>query len=142
MRVTLERINGSFKMEAKNDHGNVITFDNTKAGGGDDEGFRPMQTLLAAAGACSSIDVISILKKQRIEEFGLMVMVEGERETGRDANLWKTVHLHFSFTGEVPEEKAARAVELSVTKYCSVSKTLEAAGALVSSSVSVNEKKL
>lgn len=137
MKVTLYRINNSYKLEAKNDTGRTIFFDNTKDSGGNDEGFRPMQSLLAAAGACSSIDVVSILKKQKIESYDLLITVEGERETGKDANLWKTVHLHFQFTGDVPKEKAQRAVELSVTKYCSVSKTLEAAGAVVTSSVDV-----
>jgi putative redox protein len=98
-----------------------------------------MQSLLAAAGACSSIDVISILNKQRYEAFDLSVSVEGERDSGKDANLWTKVHLHFTITGDIPKEKAQRAVELSVTKYCSVSKTLEAAGAVVTASVEVCE---
>jgi putative redox protein len=139
MKVMLRRQNDNFMMEAVNDTGRTIVFDNTKDGGGDDAGFRPMQSLLAAAGACSSIDVISILKKQRITEFGMTVTIDGDRDTGKDANLWKRVHLHFEFTGPVPKEKAERAVELSVTKYCSVSKTLEAAGAVITSSVSVPE---
>jgi putative redox protein len=137
MKVMLRRLNSDYKLEAVNDTERTIVYDNTKDGGGNDEGFRPMQSLLAAAGACSSMDVISILKKQRVEPFDFTVTVEGERETGKDANLWKTVHLHFRFTGNIPKEKAQRAVELSVTKYCSVSKTLEAAGATVTSSVEV-----
>ncbi|MFA5832544.1 MAG: OsmC family protein [Bacteroidota bacterium] len=137
MKVILRRVDSNYKMEAANEHDNKIVFDNSKGGGGNEEGFRPMQTLLAAAGACSSIDVISILKKQKIETYDMTVTIEGERETGKDANLWKKVHLHFTFTGDVPKEKAQRAVELSVTKYCSVSKTLEAAGAAVTSSVEV-----
>ncbi|MFZ4621586.1 MAG: OsmC family protein [Bacteroidota bacterium] len=137
MKVTLHRTNNNYTLEAKNENENTIVFDNNKAGGGDDAGFRPMQSLLAAAGACSSIDVVSILKKQRIENYDLTVTIEGERETGKDANLWKKVHLHFTLTGDVPKEKAQRAVELSVTKYCSVSKTLEAAGAAVTASVEV-----
>lgn len=138
MKVTLQRINPNFKLEAMNDAGNTIIYDNMKEEGGG-EGFRPMQSLLASAGACSSIDVISILKKQRIESYDLTVTVEGERETGKDANLWKTVHLHFQFTGNVPKEKAQRAVELSVTKYCSVSKTLEAAGAAVTFTTDIQQ---
>ncbi len=137
MIVTLHRINNNYKLEAKNDTDSTIIYDNTKSGGGDDEGFRPMQSLLAAAGACSTMDVVSILKKQRIEEYDLTVTVEGERDSGKDANLWKTVHIHFALKGDVPIEKAQRAVELSVTKYCSVSKTLEAAGAVVTGSVEV-----
>jgi putative redox protein len=137
MIVKLQRVNSSYKLEATNDKSKTIIYDNTKDGGGNDEGFRPMQSLLAAAGACSSMDVISILKKQKIEIYDMTVTVEGERETGKDATLWKKVHLHFDFKGDVPKEKAQRAVELSVTKYCSVSKTLEAAGAVVTSSVAI-----
>lgn len=137
MKVSLRRINNNFKLEAVNDRQKTIIYDNTSEGGGNDEGFRPMQSLLAAAGACSSMDVISILKKQRIEQYDLEVTIEGERETGKDANLWKTVHLHFTFKGDIPKEKAQRAVELSVTKYCSVSKTLEAAGAVITYSVEI-----
>jgi putative redox protein len=139
MKVTVRRINTKYKLEATNDYGSTIIFDNTIEDGGG-EGFRPMQSLLSAAGACSSIDVISILKKQKIEQYELSVTVEGERDSGKDANLWKTVHLHFQFSGAVPKEKAQRAVELSVTKYCSVSKTLEAAGARITSSVEILEK--
>lgn len=139
MKIEVHRINSNYKLEARNEHGRTIIIDNNKAGGGDDEGFRPMQTLLAALGGCSSIDIISILKKQRLEPFELKVEINGERETGKDANLWKTIHAHYIFKGDVPKEKAERAVELSVTKYCSVSKTLEAAGAKITYSVEVKQ---
>lgn len=131
MKIELRRIDGDFKLEAVNDKGKTIVFDNLASVGGHEEGFRPMQTLLAAMGACSSMDVISILKKQRLEPFELRVVIDGERETGKDANLWKTIHARFVVKGSVPKEKAERAVELSMTKYCSVTKTLEAAGATV-----------
>lgn len=137
MKVEVHRINHDYKLEARNEHGNTIIIDNSKAAGGNEEGFRPMQTLLAALGGCSSMDVISILKKQKLEPFGLNVVIEGERETGKDANLWKTIHAHFIFTGEVPKDKAERAVQLSIEKYCSVSKTLAAAGAKITYGVDV-----
>ena len=137
MKVEIHRTNENYGMEARNEAGNTIIIDNSKADGGDDLGFRPMQTLLAALGGCSSIDVISILKKQKLEPFDLKVIIDGERETGKDANLWKTVHAHFIFKGNVPKEKAERAVQLSIEKYCSVSKTLEAGGTKVTSSVEV-----
>jgi putative redox protein len=136
MKVEVKRINENFLMEAVNENGNRIIIDNSAISGGNDQGFRPMQMLLAALAGCSSIDVINILKKQRIEPFDLKVVVDGERETGKDANLWKTVHAHFTFSANVPQEKAERAVQLSVEKYCSVSKTLEAGGTKVTSSIS------
>lgn len=137
MKIEVQRVNQNYKMEARNEMGNVILIDNNKESGGNDEGFRPMQMLLAALGGCSSIDVISILKKQRVEPFELRVTLDGERDTGKEANLWKKVHAHFIFKGNVPKEKAERAVQLSIEKYCSVSKTLEAGGTKVTSSVEV-----
>lgn len=131
MKVDVTRINDRFQLQAKNEAGNTFILDNSPEGGGDGVGFRPMQSLLAAMAGCSSMDVITILKKQKLEPFGLTVTVEGERETGKDANLWKTVHATFTFTGTVPKEKAERAVQLSLEKYCSVSMTLRAAGAAV-----------
>lgn len=131
MRVDVTRINDRFQLQAKNEAGNTFILDNSPDGGGDGAGFRPMQSLLAAMAGCSSMDVIAILKKQKLEPFGLTVTVDGERETGKDANLWKTVHATFTFTGKVPKEKAERAVQLSLEKYCSVSMTLRAAGAAV-----------
>lgn len=131
MRVDVTRRNDRFLLEAKNEAGNTFILDNSPDSGGDGAGFRPMQSLLAAMAACSSMDVISILKKQKLEPFGLTVSVEGERETGKEANLWKTVHATFIVTGNVPKEKAERAVQLSLEKYCSVSMTLRAAGAAI-----------
>lgn len=139
MRVVVRRINGQYKVEAKNEAGYTIVIDNSIEGGGGGEGFRPMQSLLAAMGACSSMDVISILKKQRLEPFGLTVEIDGERETGKDANLWKTIHARFLFNGQVPADKAERAVKLSIEKYCSVSRTLAAAGAAITYDVQITQ---
>ena len=137
MRVELQRTNENYGMEARNESGNSLIIDSNKTSGGDDLGFRPMQMLLAAMGGCSAIDVITILKKQKLEPFDLRVIIDGERDMGKDANLWKTVHAHFIVTGNVPKEKAERAVQLSLEKFCSVALTLQAAGAVVTSSVEV-----
>lgn len=137
MRVTLERKDNNFLLEAKNEKEKTLIIDNDSGHGGSDAGFRPMQMLLVALGACSSMDVISILKKQRIDEFAMKLIIDGERETGKDANLWKTIHINFAFSTNVPKEKAERAVQLSIEKYCSVSKTLEAAGATITYTVAV-----
>ena len=80
-----------------------------------------------------------ILKKQRqvIEDF--TISIDGEREQGKEPSLWETITLHFKFKGQIDKEKAERAVQLSMEKYCSVSKTLELAGAKITYKVSVNE---
>ncbi len=125
MKVNLKRIDDNFHMEARNEDGNVLHMDGAKDIGGSGAAFRPMQMLLAAVGGCSAIDVILILKKQKqvIESFE--VEVEGEREKIQDYSLFRDICLHFKLKGKIEKEKAERAVQLSIEKYCSVSKTLE-----------------
>ena len=87
-------------------------------------GPSPFDGLLAALAACAATDVVSILQKQRTPVTALRVAVEAQRVDAIPKRLASAV-LHFSITapGATPE-KAARAVELSVTKYCSVRSSL------------------
>jgi putative redox protein len=107
--------------------------------GGHGDGFRPMQTMLSALCGCSAVDVVSILKKQRQNISDLIIKVDGERQKGVEPALWEKVHLLFEIKGDVEPGKAARAVELSIKKYCSVAETLRRAGASISWEVMVNE---
>jgi putative redox protein len=107
--------------------------------GGHGEGLRPMQTVLAALCGCSAVDVVSILKKQRQPLSDLLIKVDGERQKGVEPALWEKVHLLFQISGDVDPSKAARAVQLSIEKYCSVAETLRRAGAVISWEVMVNE---
>ncbi len=125
MKINIKRINDDFKMEAVNEEGASLVMDAAKDIGGNDEGLRPMQLLLSALGGCSAIDVILILKKQKqvIESFE--IEVDGEREKTGDVSLFRKIVLHFKIKGDIDKDKAERAVQLSVDKYCSVAKTLE-----------------
>ena len=125
MKITLKRLDDAFHLEALNEDGCKIETDGSPAIGGSNKGMRPMQLLLAAAGSCSSIDIISILKKQKQKLKDLEVEVTGEREQDKVPALFTDIHIHFKLYGEVTEEKAKRAVDLSMEKYCSVVKTLE-----------------
>jgi putative redox protein len=98
----------------------------------------PMLSLLMACGACSAIDIVMILEKQRQEFKELKVMVSGEREQDVTPALWKSVKIDYFLSGNVEESKAQKAAELSVDKYCSVLETLRRAGAEVSFSVTLN----
>ena len=60
MKITLKRLDDAYHMEAVNENGCKIETDGAPAIGGSNKGMRPMQVLLAAAGSCSSIDIISI----------------------------------------------------------------------------------
>ena len=133
MKITIQRLNDAVHMEARNEDNVTLNMDGTPDIGGINGGFRPMQMLLAAAGGCASIDVVGILKKQRQQLDDLKVEVTGERVNVEEYSEFKTIHLHFIFTGKIDEKKAARAVALSLSKYCSVSKTLEKTAEITSS---------
>ena len=125
MKVTLERKNDNFHFELKNERGHIVNVDSRPEFGGDDKGPSPMELVLMGVAGCSSIDMISILKKQRQEITSFKADVEGERVQVGDAKPFKEITVVFSLEGDINEDKAARAAQLSFDKYCSVSKTIE-----------------
>lgn len=129
---------GDYGMDIVDADGHVLRMDIPVAQGGNASGFRPMQTLLAALCGCSSVDVVSILKKQKQSLTNLTMEVDGSREEGKEPSLWKTIEVSFKLSGEVDPAKAIRAVDLSMEKYCSVAETLRAAGAAISYKVFLN----
>jgi putative redox protein len=125
MKIDITRKNGSYHMQAVNDTGNTVDMDGSPAIGGENKGFRPMQLLLAAVGGCSTIDIVSILRKQREPLEDISLTVNGEREPNVEPSLFRDIHVHFTLKGNLSEEKVRKAVDLSMQKYCSVAKTLE-----------------
>src|SRR5438045_6711118 len=114
IKIELSRLDNDFNMEAVNDTGNKILLDGSPADGRHDRGMRPMQTLLAAMGGCSAIDVISILRKQREELRDIKITITGEREKDAVPSLYTEVHAHFRLFGNIDKDKAQKAVSLSV----------------------------
>lgn len=127
-KIELERVSGDFGFEVKDEYGHTVRIDSSPESGGQNFGVRPMQMLLMGLGGCSAIDVISILKKQRQEVRDYKMMITGDREPNKEPSLWKEINIEFHIYGNVDPDKAQKAVELSVDKYCSVAATLEAAG--------------
>ena len=137
INIELTRVNGDFGFEARDANGHTIKMDSSPETGGENFGARPMQVLLMGLGGCSGIDIVSILKKQRQQVDGFNMHIEGEREPGKEPSLWQTVNIIFELTGNIDPEKAKRACELSMDKYCSVAATLKAAGCTINWEVRV-----
>ena len=125
MKINIERVDDAYNFKATNETGNVLVMDASPEIGGNNKGYRPMQLLLAAVGGCSAIDVIQILKKQKQLITCFDIEVDGTREKIEEYSLFKNICLHFKIKGNVDEVKAHKAIQLSLEKYCSVSKTLE-----------------
>ena len=83
-----------------------------------------MEMLLTAVGACTAVDVVSILEKKRQNVTDYRVEVTGERRE-ENPRAWVKMHVHHIVYGRnVSEQAVAQAVELSDAKYCSVAATL------------------
>ena len=91
--------------------------------GGRDSAARPVEVLLCGLGGCTGMDVVSILRKMRTEPTALRIEIDDERAPDHPKTLTK-LHLTYVVEGDVPEENVAKAVELSLTKYCPISNTL------------------
>ena len=124
MRVTLKRMNKAVHLRADNGLGNFVDADGAEKVGGEGKGFRPMQLVLAALASCTTMDLVPILEKQRQRLDDLEITVTGERPDTVPSP-FSSIHLHYDLYGEIDEGKAARAVELAVTKYCSVGEMLK-----------------
>ena len=83
----------------------------------------PMEMLLGALGACSSVDVVSILAKKRQKLTSLEVIISGERAS-TPPTVWTKIDMVYRLAGEIEEKAARDAIELSQTKYCSVAAML------------------
>lgn len=123
MKVKLVHSGGA-KFTATNAAGATAIIDGPPDLGGENAGLRPMETLLSALAGCSAMDVMHIMKKQRQKLERLEVEVEGERADAVPAVFTK-VHLRFKGYGPIELKKLRKAVELSIEKYCSVSKMLQ-----------------
>ena len=127
VQIELTRLKGDFGFEARDAAGHVARMDSSPESGGLGFGIRPMQMLLMGLGGCSAIDIVSILKKQRQTVDGFRMHIEGEREHGKEPSLWKTINIIFELQGAIDPDKAKKACELSMQKYCSVAATLKEA---------------
>ncbi len=88
---------------------------------GTDKGPRPKPLMLAALAGCNGMNVISVLKKMRVEVDALNIKVKGEL-TDTDPKMYKKVFMDFHFTGKnLDKEKLHKAILLSEEKYCGVS---------------------
>ncbi|MCB0508019.1 MAG: OsmC family protein [Chitinophagales bacterium] len=123
MKIAIERVNDKVHLQAKNEQGNIVDMDGSPEIGGEELGARPMQLVLMALGGCTSMDVLSILKKMREEVKGYKVNVEAERATEHPMVFTKA-HIHYIFEGNLKKENVEKAIALSMDKYCSVTHIL------------------
>jgi len=124
MKVELRRVNNAFHFEAVGVAGVPVHMDGSPDIGGENAGARPMEMILMGLGGCSAIDIVLILQKQRQVIEDMAVSIEGERVPNETPSVFSKIHVHYTFKGDLQVEKVARAIELSMEKYCSVTAIL------------------
>ncbi len=97
-----------------------ITLDAAPEVGGENKGVRPKPLMMAALAGCTGMDVVSILKKMRVEFDDLNISVEGDL-TEEHPKQFHKMKVIYEFKGkDLPIEKLQKAVNLSEERYCGV----------------------
>jgi putative redox protein len=118
---------------AKADSNHWVMMDGPETMGGSNAGTRPKELLLMALGGCTGSDVAAILRKKRVpvESFEIRLSASTQEE---HPQVFTAIHIEYLFSGEnIPAADVERAIELSTTKYCSVSAMLKASVVLTHS---------
>jgi len=107
-----------------------ITLDSTEEFGGRNKGPNPKPLLLTSLGGCTGMDVVSLLKKMRVDFDGFSVTAEADVSDDHP-KLYTRIHMIYELTGKnLPPDKVKKAVELSQERYCGVSAMLRKAADL------------
>jgi len=123
MNVKIKQVDG-ITLLGKADSSVWIPMDGPADFGGSDSGVRPIELLLIGLGGCTSMDVISMLKKMRQPVTNFEVDITAERGE-EHPKVFTEIHIHYIIHGSgIAKDKVERAIELSETKYCGVSAML------------------
>ena len=118
-KINLDFLGGmAFETEL---NGHKMYLDATESVGGKDTGPRPKGLMLVALAGCTGMDVVSILKKMRVEYDDLSIEVEGEMAEEHPKK-FTSMKVIYKFKGsDLPMDKIQKAVDLSKERYCGVS---------------------
>jgi putative redox protein len=126
--LTLDR---NMRIIGTNSAGLETIFDTHPDVGGEDTAPTPMEVFLQAMGACSFMDVVSILRKKRKQIDGLKIEQSAERS---DQHPKVITEVHLKYILKSPDAEIAdleKAIELSQTKYCGASAMFQRSGCKV-----------
>ena len=116
--TALVKLETGMQFDAEAGSGHHMTLDAAEHGGGQNAGARPMELLLMGLGGCTGMDVISILRKKRLQVTGYEVHVTGIRAEDHPM-VFVEISVEHVVTGHhIQPEAVARAIQLSEERYC------------------------
>ncbi len=125
MKIKLKRLDAGVLFEAETSRGHRVRVEGARELGGTDSVPSPMEYLLISQMGCTAIDIVDMLRKMRQPLVRLEMDAEAQRAEDKVPRIFNHIHLHYVFYGEVKPEKAARAIDMSVNRYCTVSKMID-----------------
>ena len=115
----------------RGDSNHWVVMDSAETVGGTNAGTRPMELVLIALGGCTGMDVVSILKKKRVKFDKFEMKITGDRAE-EHPKVYTKVDIEYVIYGDgINPRDVEHAIELSLSKYCSVSAILKKSGAKV-----------
>lgn len=108
------------RLIARTGSGHTVVMDN----GEGDTGPRPAELLVVAQAGCTAMDVVSILRKKRQAFTRYEVRVAGVQRPDPPPHVYEQMRIVHVVEGDVEVEAVRRAIELSATKYCTVTANL------------------
>lgn len=121
--AVLKQLDG-LAFAAKSDSNHWVMVDGPESVGGTDAASRPKELVLFALAGCTASDVVSILKKMRVKLHGFEMHLTGH-EAEEHPKVFTDIQVEYVFFGDdIKAADVERAIELSITKYCSVSAML------------------
>lgn len=125
------KLDRNMRIIGSNQEGLETVFDTNPGAGGENTAATPMEIMLQAMGACSFMDVVSILRKKRKTINTLNVYLNAERAENHP-KVFLNVHIKYSLDSPDAEMKdLERAIELSQTTYCGASAMFQRSGCKV-----------
>ncbi|HKW64445.1 MAG TPA: OsmC family protein [Candidatus Acidoferrum sp.] len=112
---------GEEKFVAISPSGHAIALD---ADGNSNKAPTPMELVLMALGACTAVDVVTILEKKRQKLESLEIICSGERAK-EPPTVWVKLEILYRLRGKLDDAAVKHAIQLSEDKYCSVAAMLK-----------------
>ena len=126
---------------AYDDEGHSFIMSASQPGGYVKKGVGPMEGVLYSLMGCTGMDVVTILKRKKVPIKGLELRINSAERAKSHPKVYTRIEMEYIFHGSnLPMEELERAVELSTTKFCSVSKMLENGGVEIIRKITVVEE--
>lgn len=119
MHLNVERTGDAIHFQGTNG-----SYDVAVASTDEQEGLSPMEMTALSVVSCSSIDILTILEKQKQEVDAFSAEIDAER-ADEPPRVFTDLHMHYELDGAVSPDKVRRAIELSLETYCSVSNMVD-----------------